>query len=82
MIGKLEQSEIREIDAAIARQLDLFQYYHTLKDQSEHDKKYIQQLKKERNELQDILSRIASSARKENMEDIMLELKNNHYKFP
>lgn len=82
MIGKLEQSEVKEIDAAIARQLDLFQYYHTLKDQSLNDKKYIQQLKRDRNELQDILNNITLAAQTENIDDIICTLKTNLYKFP
>lgn len=57
-IVELEKSDIKKIDTAIARSLDIFKHYDKLKDQLERKIKFIGELKAKRNKYQDDLEEL------------------------
>jgi len=74
-ICDLTKAEMDEVDATLARTLDIMKHYNSVEKKLEKKKERIEQLINERNEYQDSLKEIMSQLEVENIEDAILAIK-------
>ena len=73
-ICDLTKAEMDEVDATLARTLDIMKHYNSVEKKLEKKKERIEQLINERNEYQDSLKEIMSQLEVENVEDAILAI--------
>lgn len=75
-IVQLKKEDIKKIDEAIARSLDIFKHYDKLKNQLDRKIKFIDELKEKRNKYQDELDELLKLLEVKNLEEAKEKLSN------
>lgn len=76
VIVTIPNQELKNVDVALAKTIDLMHYYSSLKDQYDRSKQYIEKIKKERNEVQDLLSKIRNELEAKDDNEILDKIRN------